>query len=153
MSAEQNKKVVRRLICELLGHTDLALAEQIVAPGYVEHDPLLGEWAGPQGIAELSRSLRTAFPDGHFTINGQFAEGDRVVTRWAFRGTQFGDFAGIPASGKGVWLTGISVHRLAEGMIQEGWTALERVKWGSREGSAALMLGQLQGDSPPSLAA
>ena len=103
MSAQQNKRVVRRLICELLSHTDLALADQIVAPGYVEHDPLLGEWAGPEGLKRLSRSLRAAFPDGHWTINGQFAARDRVVTRWAFRGTQFGAFAGIPASGAGVW--------------------------------------------------
>jgi hypothetical protein len=77
MSAEQNKRVVRRLVCELLGHTDLAVADQIVASGYVEHDLLLGERAGPQGIAQLSRSLRTAFPDGHFTINEQLAEADR----------------------------------------------------------------------------
>jgi len=153
MSAEQNKTVVRRLVCELLSHTDLVLADQIVAPAYVEHEPLLGERAGPGGIAQLSRSLRAAFPDGHFTINDQFAEGDRVVTRWAFRGTQFGAFAGIPASGKGVWLTGISVHRLADGMIQEGWTGLERIKWGTREGSAASILRQLQGGTSPALAA
>jgi predicted ester cyclase len=153
MSAEQNKRVVRRLICELLSHTDLALADQIVAPGYVEHDPLLGEWAGPEGLKRLSRSLRAAFPDGHWTINGQFAARDRVVTRWAFRGTQFGAFAGIPASGAGVWLTGISVHRLAGGLIQEGWTGLERIKWGSHEGSAALILRQLRDGSSPALAA
>lgn len=140
MSAEQNKTIVRRLVCELLSHTDLALADQIVAPGYVEHDPLLGERAGPGGIAQLSRSLRAAFPDGHFTINDQFAEADRVVTRWAFRGTQFGDWAGIPASGKGVWLTGIFIHRLADGLIQEGWTGFERVKWGTAEGSVASVL-------------
>ena len=91
--------------------------------------------------------------NGHFTINGQVAEGDRVVTRWAFRGTQFGDFAGILASGAGVWLTGISDHRLAGGLIQEGWTALERIKWGSHEDSAALVLRRLQGGSFPTLAA
>jgi len=31
--------------------------------------------------------IRSAFPDGHFAINDQFSEGDKVVTRWAFRGT------------------------------------------------------------------
>jgi steroid delta-isomerase-like uncharacterized protein len=144
MSAEQNKTVVRRLVCELLSHTDLALADQIVAPGYVEHDPLLGERAGPGGIVQLSRSLRAAFPDGHFTINEQVAEADRVVTRWAFRGTQFGAFEGMPASGKGLWLTGISVHRLSGGLIQEGWTGFERVKWGASERSAAAVLQEMQ---------
>jgi steroid delta-isomerase-like uncharacterized protein len=145
MSAKQNQETVRRLVHDLLNRADLAAADEIVAPGYVDHDPVLGGGTGPDGLKQLSRSLRAAFPDGHFTINDQFAEGDRVVTRWAFRGTQLGEFAGLPAGGEDVWLTAISVHRLADGLIQEGWTGLERVKWGSREGTTASALGRKPG--------
>jgi predicted ester cyclase len=133
MSAKQNQATVHRLIHDLFNRTDLAAAGEIVAPGYVDHDPVLGEASGPQGLQQLSRSLRAAFPDGHFTINDQFAEGDRVVTRW------LGEFAGRPACGEDVWLTAISVHRLAGGLIQEGWTGLERVKWGAREGAGVFL--------------
>jgi steroid delta-isomerase-like uncharacterized protein len=126
MAAEQNVTVVRRLYDELLNRTDLAVADEIVAPGYVDHDPVHRGACDREGLKALSRSLRDAFPDGHFTINDQFAAADRVVTRWAFRGTQFGPFEGRPASGEGVWLTAISIHRLADGVIQEGWTGWER---------------------------
>ena len=145
MSAKQNQATVHRLIHDLFNRSDLAAAGEIVAPGYVDHDPVLGEASGPQGLQQLSRSLRAAFPDGHFTINDQFAEGDRVVTRWAFHGTQLGEFASLPARGEDVWLTAVSIHRLADGLIQEGWTGLERVKWGSREGSTATALGRIPG--------
>jgi steroid delta-isomerase-like uncharacterized protein len=146
MSAKQNQEIVHRLIHDLFNRTDLAAAGEIVAPGYVEHDSILGEASGQSGLRQLSRSLRAAFPDGHFTINDQFAEADRVVTRWAFRGTHLGEFAGRPARGEGVWLTAISIHRLSDGLIQESWTGLERVKWGSRESAAMLALGRIAGD-------
>jgi predicted ester cyclase len=145
MSAEQNKSAVHRLVHDLFNRTDVQVADEIVAPDYVEHDPTLGQWSGSQGLKQLSRSLRAAFPDGHMTINDQVVEGDRIVTRWAFRGTQFGAFAGIPACGGGVWITAISIHRVAEGRIQEGWTGFERVKWGGTEGSAESVLRQARG--------
>jgi predicted ester cyclase len=145
MSTEQTKSTVRRLVYELFNRTNVQVADEIVAPGYVEHDPILGRWSGSQGLKQLSRSLRAAFPDGHLTINDQVAEGDRVVTRWAFRGRQLCAFAGIPARGGSVWLTAISIHRVAEGRIQEGWTGIERVKWGGIEGSAAAVLRKAQG--------
>ena len=140
MSEEQAKAVVCRLVHDLFNRTDLGAADAILAPGYVEHDPLLGQGAGAEGLKRLSRLLRDAFPDGHLTINDQVAEGDRVVTRWAFRGTQFGEFAGIPASGQGVWFTAISIHRIADGRIQDGWTGFERGKWEGTEASAASVL-------------
>jgi steroid delta-isomerase-like uncharacterized protein len=144
-SAEQGKSTVHRLVHELFNRTDVQVADEILAPGYVEHDPILGQWSGAQGLKQLSRALRAAFPDGHMTINDQLVEGDRVVTRWAFRGTQFGEFAGIPAGGQGVWITGMSIHRVDDGLIQEGWTGFERVKWGAIEGAAASVLHQARG--------
>jgi steroid delta-isomerase-like uncharacterized protein len=131
MAAEQNKAAVRRLFYELLNRTDLAVADEIVAPGYIDHDPIDGDTPGRDGLKALSRSLRAAFFGGHFTINDQFSEADRVVTRWAFRGTHCGLFAGRPASGETVWLTAISIHRVVDGVIQEGWTGWERTQWQS----------------------
>jgi steroid delta-isomerase-like uncharacterized protein len=145
MSTEQNRTAVHRLVHDLFNRTNVRAADEILAPGYVEHDPILGRWSGAKGLKQLSRSLRDAFPDGHWTINDQLAAGDRVVTRWAFRGTQFGEFAGIPAGGRGVWITGISIHRIADGRIQESWTGFERAKWGSYEGSAVSVLCRLRG--------
>ena len=145
MSVDQQKTAVRRLVHELFNRTEVQVADELLAPGYVEHDPVLSQWSGREGVKQLSRSLRDAFPDGHTTINDQVAERDRVVTRWAFRGTQFGEFAGIPACGEGVWITGISVHRVAGGLIQESWTGLERVKWGAVQGSAASVMREREG--------
>jgi predicted ester cyclase len=65
--------------------------------------------------------FRTAFPDLHGTIEDQIAEGDKVVMRMTYRGTHQGELMGIPATGKPVTMTFISINRIAEGKIAEGW--------------------------------
>ena len=47
------------------------------------------------------------------------AEGDKVVVRWTFAGTQRGAFGPIPATGKSVRWTGISICRIADGKVIE----------------------------------
>ena len=62
-----------------------------------------------------------AFPDGRETVEDQIAEGDKVVTRWSFRGTHNGVLFGIEPTGKNVTLTGIFIDRIEDGKIVEHW--------------------------------
>ena len=103
MSAEGNKSTVRRLVRDPFNRTNVEAADEILAPGYVEHDPFLGQWSGSQGLKQLSRSLRAAFPDGHLTINDQVAEGDRVSHDGHFGGRSL---ARPPAYPPAVWENG-----------------------------------------------
>ncbi|HEY8756343.1 MAG TPA: ester cyclase, partial [Candidatus Dormibacteraeota bacterium] len=43
------------------------------------------------------------------------AEGDRVAVRWRSRGTQSGEFMGIPPTNRSYEIAGIDFHRLADG--------------------------------------
>ena len=65
-----------------------------------------------------------AFPDLHSTVEYLIAEGDMVVSRFTMRGTHQGEFIGIPPTGKQVKVTGMVIHRFADGKIVEYW-----VKW------------------------
>lgn len=44
-----------------------------------------------------------------------------MVFRWTFHGKHSGEFMGIPATGKELALTGISIIRMRGGKIVEGW--------------------------------
>jgi predicted ester cyclase len=46
-----------------------------------------------------------------------------VTTRWTAAGTQDGELMGMPASGKQVVVSGITIDRFEDGMIVEGWTS------------------------------
>ena len=123
MSTESNKAIARRFLEEVFGQGKLAVADEIVAPDHVDHGPgaLPGMPPGPEGSKRLVTVYRNAFPDVHFTIDEQIAEGDKVVTRWTGHGTHKGELAGIPATGKSATVTGIGVDRVVNGKIVESW--------------------------------
>jgi predicted ester cyclase len=69
----------------------------------------------------------TAFPDLHFTIEDQLAEGDEVATRLTAGGTHKGVFMGIPPMGKQVTVTGIAISHWVGGKSDEVWINLDRM--------------------------
>ena len=123
MSAETNKTVARRLLEEVWNKGNLAALNEIIAEDHVGTGPgaLPDSPAGPEGTKRVVTLYRNAFPDVHFTIDEQFAEGDKVVTRWTADGTHQGELQGIPATGKVSTVTGIAIDRIVNGKIAESW--------------------------------
>jgi predicted ester cyclase len=64
---------------------------------------------------------RTAFPDMRLTIEDIVAEGETVMARWSCRGTHKGDLSGIAPTGKPFTISGVTIVRLANGKMVEGW--------------------------------
>ncbi len=124
MSTEENKALSRRLIEEVWNQGNLAVIDELIAPNYVDHDPT-GPIQGPEGMKQFVSMYLTAYPDTHFTIEDQIAEGDRVVTRWTARGTHKGPLMGIPPTGKQVTVAGISIDRVVNGKLVEDWTSYD----------------------------
>jgi steroid delta-isomerase-like uncharacterized protein len=124
--SEQNKRLVRRDIEEVWNRANYGLVDELVASDYAGHQPR-SEANGREGYRRFFATLRAAFPDLRFTIEDEIAEGDRVVTRWTARGTHEGAFQGIPPTGKPGVVTGITIKRLADGKIVEGWTTVDEL--------------------------
>ena len=121
MGTEENKALVRRCIEEPWNQRRLETIDELVAPDYVNHDPANPGVRSPQGLKQLVSTFVAAFPDIHFTIEEQIAEGDKVVTRWTARGTHRGALQGIAPTGKSSTVTGISIWRIANGKLAEEW--------------------------------
>ena len=126
--SEQNKAIVRRLFAELWSNGNLSLADQLFTPNYTHHDSSSPDFGhGPESERKRATLYRNAFPDLHLTIEDIIAEGDTVMTRWTCRGTHKGDLNGIAPTGKQVTISGMTVARLANGKLAEGyvnWDAL-----------------------------
>jgi steroid delta-isomerase-like uncharacterized protein len=120
--SEQNKAMARRMFEDVFAGGQLNLAEELVTPDYVGHDVAAPEpIRGPQGLKEQAKGYRDAFPDLNLKIEDQFAEGERVVTRWTATGTHKGDLFGIAPTGKQTTVEGISIDRFSGGKIAESW--------------------------------
>ncbi len=112
MSAE-NKAVVRRLLQEVWNRGNLEVADDIVAPDYVNHMPQpAGLLPGVRGFKQLVSSVRATLTDFQMTLEDLIAEEDKVVARWTTRT----DKHEWPAGNR---VTEIGIFRIAGGKIAE----------------------------------
>src|SRR6266446_5250360 len=112
MSTEENKAKVRRVYEEALNQGNMAVVDELVSPNYVGHDPGFPQPVrGPEGLKQYVMVFRTAVPDTTVTI----------AVRHTYRGTHKGDLMGIPPTGKQITVTGIVIHRIADGKFVESW--------------------------------
>lgn len=123
MSADGNKQIVRRYLEQVVSAGDARAAEELVAPEVVFTSPYTPEpTRGLHAFRQMITSLRASFPDLRIEEHDVIAEDDRVATRWTASGTHTGaPFAGIPTSGRRFSITGISIYRVRNGRIIEGW--------------------------------
>ena len=126
MSVEENKVLFRRTYEELLNGGDLSVADQLVAPDFVNHEAPPGRDRGPESMRGLAVMLRTAFPDLHFEIEelvaeGDVAEGDVVAGRLTMSGTHEGPLMGTPPTGHSVRQDHMHFVRFKDGKAMEHW--------------------------------
>jgi steroid delta-isomerase-like uncharacterized protein len=123
MSIEENKAIARRFFEEVWNNGNLAVADELLAPNIIFHLPgepeeVIGD---RESYKQVVRRNRTAFPDLQEEIEDMIAEGDRVVTRWLWRGTHQGEWHGHAPTGKTFTYGGITILRIADGKIVEDW--------------------------------
>ncbi|MEJ3748206.1 ester cyclase [Actinomycetes bacterium KLBMP 9797] len=119
---EQLNKTVCRRFYDMANSGELGGLAEVFSDRYVDHDPNNEEdIRGVEGMRAEVEMYRQAFSEFRFTIEDQLAEGDRVCTRWSWQSRHTGEFMGAAPTGKRLTLNGMTVHRLREGKIEEGW--------------------------------
>ena len=125
MSTEANKALANRVWEEVWHLGNLNLIDEWFTQDFVRHDPGGRVLRGTDQNRQFIGSLRLSFPDVRYTVDDQIAEGDKVVVRYHFQGTNLGTFQGIPPTGKQITYTGILIYRFADGKIAEQWTEFD----------------------------
>jgi steroid delta-isomerase-like uncharacterized protein len=111
-----------RVWVEGLNQGDVSAADAVFAPDCVVH--ITGVAAPVSGVGawkELVGGLLSAFPDLHFTIEDQLAQGDLVAFRWRATGTHRGPLGAAPPTGKPIAIDGLIVDRVEGGRVRERW--------------------------------
>lgn len=120
---ENNKAVVQELYEAALNKKQLALLPNLISE----------EFAGAAGAKGVSgfidpfMPLINAFPDIQYKIITLISEGNKVVARWKWTGTQTGTFRNVPATGKTISSDGISIYEFKEGKIIGSDVQLDRL--------------------------
>ncbi len=119
--SEENKALMRSFYEGLFDKKDLGVLDRTLTSDFVDHNPSPGQAPGVEGAKQLLGMYLAAFPDLHVHLDWQVAEGDMVVSRMTMHGTNQGDFAGMPATGKEVKFTVTDSARITGGKIAERW--------------------------------
>jgi steroid delta-isomerase-like uncharacterized protein len=116
-------EVCVRAQTELFGAGNMELADELVAPGCVDHSAPRETPAGPEGIRAVVSWLHRSFDDLHYEVHDVFGAGDRVALRCTVSGVHAGELGGFPPTGRRFETSQIHLYRLEDGRIAEHWGA------------------------------
>ena len=127
-TAEENKKIIKHYLLDIINGRKLESLNEVFPEKFVRHDLNDGTdtWMTVADQHKRLSDLINAFPDLQYTINDIIAEGDRVVVRTTWTGTQKNTFMKTESSGNSInGLSEIIFYRLENGKIAERWTQLD----------------------------
>jgi len=83
---------------------------------------------GPEAFRVFFERFLESFSDLHFTLHDVVEAGPMAVARWSARLTHSGNGLGIAPTGTSLTVTGMTMARVEDGMIQEGWNEWDRLR-------------------------
>ena len=108
--SEQNKRVVRRLVEEVLNGGRMDVIDELYASSLA---PEAKAWIAP---------FRASFPDVHMEVIELIAEGDTVVGRFTCSGTHLSEWLGYAPTGRRFEAVDeVGIYRVRDGRIVETW--------------------------------
>ena len=96
-------------------------------------DATIAHGMGPNGTDLIGREsfeqshalFCDAFPDVHVTVGPLVADGDKVAAFLTCKGTHLGDALGVPATGQTVVFHAMTISRIENGKVVEGWNVID----------------------------
>ncbi|MGN6476678.1 MAG: ester cyclase [Flavipsychrobacter sp.] len=118
----QNKEIVTK-VYDCLNNRNTEPLRDIIADDYAG----IRNERGYQGFLNATQPVIQAFPDVHWNIEDMIAEGDKVVVRWQWTGTNKNPFQHFAATGKAMTNTAIAIYEIRDGKIHHAWMQTDRL--------------------------
>jgi len=120
---EANKQLYRHLMEEVWSKRQPAALERFVSGDFVEHNPNVP--ADLEGRKRFVAALLAGFSDYRAEVQELIAEGDIVVARVRWTGTQDGPFLSRPATGNRLSFSTADFYRVKDGKFVEHWDVVD----------------------------
>jgi steroid delta-isomerase-like uncharacterized protein len=128
MPAQENIEIMQRWFREVWNEGRIQTVYELFSPDGIAtgHYGDKSQIRGPKEFVPFVEQIRGAFPDIRTDIEDAFATEDKVVVRWSASMTHTGQGFGQPTA-KPVRVTGISIARIVDGQLVEGWDNWDRL--------------------------
>jgi predicted ester cyclase len=123
----ENSELCVRAQKEIFEAGNLDLADEIVAPDFVDHEAPPGTPRGPEAVKRVAAWLRSALGDLRYEVEDVFESGDRVAVRSTCHGVHVGELFGHAPTGRSFSSGQIHLFRVENGRIAEHWAKRDDV--------------------------
>jgi predicted ester cyclase len=117
LSPEEMKAFVRRHFEDFVNLKKSTVALQNFSQDFLDHDGPAGPLVGPEAARQMMEGAYRKWPDLHVEVLDAICEGDKVIVRNRWTGTD-------AASGTKSEFHGFVLWRFANGKIVERWATL-----------------------------
>ena len=114
-----HEELVRAACRVIWSEGDVSRIGEFYAEDFQAHYPMTHWGSGLEGAKNLALEIRKAFPDYRERIDELISAGDRVVVRLTITGTHTGPLPDLPATGRPVEFTDVTICRIKDGKIAE----------------------------------
>ena len=117
MNVKTAKTIVHRYFQRLLNERDVSVCDEVLAPGYVDHDAPAHIATGPDSTKAFITTFLDEYPDMHVQVFDLVAEAKKVAARIVWQGTH--RVNGAPLQRMGI----VIIHLNEQGQFTERWSA------------------------------
>ena len=114
---ERNRRLVIDHFEDFVNRRDLGAIDRNMSPDFLDHDGPGGKPTDRDGDRAMMAAMHKVFPDLRVEVKDSVAEGDRVMVRNVWRGTEL-------KTGKRLEFHGFVLWRIADGKIAERWATV-----------------------------
>ena len=125
--SEENKELARRFL-EAQAKGDMKTLDDLMVPDFVNRSLLPGQKPSREDYKQSVTDMLAVFSNTSFTVEAQIAEGDQMVSRFTGISVHRGRFLGADPTGQETSYSGITIHRVADGMIIEEWSESDNLE-------------------------
>lgn len=118
------KSVAEEYAQRIWGKKDLVAIDELLDPQIVIHS-LLGDFQGKACMKKVVQEWLEGFPDLMVRNIATLSNHELAVIHWRAEGTHRGEFKRIPATGKPIAYSGVSIYRVQNRKIAEYWGYLD----------------------------
>jgi steroid delta-isomerase-like uncharacterized protein len=90
------------------------------------------DFPNKKAVEGMYKGFHAATSDLRLEIHETIGDGDRLAARYTVNGTHTGELMGIPATGREISMTGITIMHFEDGKVVERWDSDDSVEVLSR---------------------
>lgn len=131
MGISQNQPILINFLEDVWNQGRVEAVDHYLSSSYTIHhdpgDPWDGKTLSIDAFKDRLVQSRAMAPDQTFTIERMVEEGQAIAVGWTWSGTHLGDIPDIPATGRHITMSGLTIYDFEGDRLCGHWQVADRL--------------------------